>query len=98
MRLIGFGAEAPAAIGLVIGVVAFEPSHLAVTLEGEDMGSDPVEKPASVADDDGAARVLEQRLFESAQGVDIEIVSRLIEEQYIGAGFEHLGDMHAIAL
>ena len=34
MRLIRLGAQAPAAVGLVIGVVAFEPGHLAVALEG----------------------------------------------------------------
>ena len=49
VRLVGFGAEAAAAVGFVIGVVALEPVDLAVALEGEDVGRDAVEKPAVVA-------------------------------------------------
>lgn len=33
MRLVGLSAKAPAPVGLVIGVVAFEPDHLAVALK-----------------------------------------------------------------
>ena len=79
MRRIRLGAEAPAAIRLVIGVVAFEPDHLAVALEGEDVSSDPIEEPAVVRDDDRAAGIFDQSLFERAQGIDIEIVGRLVE-------------------
>jgi hypothetical protein len=39
-------------------------------------------KKAIVADDDGAAGEVEQRLFERPQHVDIEVVGRLVEQQY----------------
>ena len=39
-----------------------------------------------------------KRLFERAQRVDVEIVGRLVEQQHVGAGLEHLGEMHAVAL
>src|SRR5215472_9030643 len=95
--MIGFGAEALPAIGLVIGVIAFEPDHLTVALEGEDVSGDAVEKPAVVRDDDSAAGVFEQRLLESAQHIDVEIIGRLVEQYYIRAGLQHLGDMDAVA-
>jgi len=74
VRLVGFGAEATAAVGFVIGVVALEPHRLAVALEGEDVGGDAVQEPAVVGDDDGAAGIVEERLFKRAQRVDVKIV------------------------
>ena len=59
MGLVGFGAEALVAVGLVVGEVAFEPDNLAVTLEREHVRGDAVEEPAIVADDDDAAREAE---------------------------------------
>ena len=52
VRLIRFGTQASPAVGLVIGVIALEPDNLAVTLEGEDVGGNSVEKPAVMGDDD----------------------------------------------
>src|SRR5215831_322323 len=74
--LVGLGAEAALAVGLVLLVVALEPDHAAVALEGEDMGRDAVEEPAIVADDDGAASEVAQRLLQRAQRVDVEVVGR----------------------
>ena len=48
MRLFGLFAQPSFAIRLVIGVVPFEPGHLAVTFKGENMGGDTVEEPAIV--------------------------------------------------
>ncbi len=98
MRLIGFSAEAPAAIDLVIRVVTLEPHYLALALEGEDVRRHAVEKPAVVCDDDRTAGVVEQRLFKGAQGVDIEVVGRLVEQENVGPGLQHLRNMNAIAL
>jgi hypothetical protein len=72
---------------------------LAVALEGEDVGGDAVEEPAVVADDHGAAgEFLEQRVLERAQGVDVEVVGRLVEQQQVAAALEQLGEVHAVAL
>ena len=79
------------AVGLVIGVVAFEPYDLAVALEGEDVGGDAIEKPAVMGDGDRAAGEIKQRFLERPERVDVEIVRRLIEQQDIGALLQHFG-------
>src|SRR5262245_26339146 len=90
--------EPPHLVFLVVLEIAFEPFDMAVAFEGEDVGGDAVEEPAVVADDHGAAGEILERLLERAQRIDVEIVGRLVEQQYVGAGFEHLGEMHAVAL
>ena len=45
-------AESAFAVGFVVLVIALEPDHPAVALEGEDVGRDAVEKPAVMADHD----------------------------------------------
>src|SRR6266550_699812 len=82
----------------IILEITFEPFDMAVAFECQDVGGDAVEEPAVVADDHGAAGEILQRLFESAQCIDVEIVGRLVEQQHVGAGFEHLRQMHAVAL
>ena len=64
MRLVGRRAQAFVAVLLVLAVIAVEPDHLTVTLEGQDVGRDAVEEPAIVADHDRAAGELEQRIGE----------------------------------
>src|SRR5439155_576213 len=78
VRLIGFGAEAASAIGFVILIVALEPFDLAVAFEGEHVGRDAIEEPAVVADDDGAACKVEERL---AALIDIPDLHRLADLQ-----------------
>src|SRR5262245_40758350 len=56
---LGLGAEPALAVGLVVLIVALEPHHTPLVLEGEHVGGDAVEEPAVVADDDDAAREIE---------------------------------------
>src|SRR5262249_42014379 len=79
--LVGVGAEAALAVGLVVLVVALEPDDLAVALEREHVRRDAVEEPAVVADHDRAAREAEKSLLECAQRVHVEVVRGLVEEQ-----------------
>src|SRR5437879_6803153 len=90
-------AETAHLVLFVVLEIAFEPLDMAVAFEGQDMGRDAVEEPAIMADDDGAAGEILQRLFERAERVDVEVVGRFVEEQHIGAGLQHLGEMHAVA-
>ena len=71
---------------------------MAVALEGEDVGGEPVEEHAVVADDDAAAGEILERFLERRQRLGVEIVGRLVEQQDIGARLQHLGEMHAVAL
>ena len=98
MRLVGGGAEAALAVGLVVLIVPLEPHHLAVAFEREHVRRDAIEEPAIVADDDGAAGEVQQRLFERAQRVDVEIVGRLVEQQQVAALLQQLRQVDAVAL
>ena len=91
-------AEPAHLVLFVILEIAFEPFDMAVAFEGQDVRGDAVEEPAVMADDDGAAGEILQRLFQRAQRIDVEIVGRLVEQQHVGAGLQHLGQMHAVAL
>ena len=90
--------EAALLVFLVILEVALEPFDVAVALEGEDMGGDAVEEPAIVADDHGATGIVLEGFFEGAQGIDVEVVGRLVEEQDVGAALQDLRQMDAVAL
>src|SRR6516162_7368069 len=98
LRNDGFYAEPPHLVFLVVLEIAFEPFDMAVAFEGEDVGGYAVKEPAVVADDHGAAGEIFKRLLERAQRVDVEIVGRLVEQQHVGSGFEHLSEMHAVTL
>jgi hypothetical protein len=75
-----------------------EPHHPAVALEGEHVGGDAVEEPAVVADHHRRAGEAQQRLLERPQGVDFEVVGRLVEEQQVAAALEQLRQVEAVAL
>src|SRR5689334_15721970 len=68
--LIGLGTQPRSPVLLVLVVGAFEPDDLRVALEGEHVRRDPVEEPAIVGDDDGAAGEVDERVLERAQRVD----------------------------
>ena len=98
MRLIRLQAQSLALVRLVVREVAVEPRHLTVALEGEDVRRDAIEEPAIVADDDGAAREFFQRFFHRPQRVDVQVVGRFVQQDHVRAFFQHLRQMHAIAL
>ena len=85
LRQDGILAEAALLVLLVGFEIAFEPLHVAVALEGQDVGGDAVEEEAIVADDHGAAGEVFERRFERGQSLDIEVVGRLIEQDQVRA-------------
>src|SRR4051794_26772992 len=97
VRAVGLVAEARALVLLVGLEVALEPHDLRVALERQDVRGHAVQEPAVVGDDHRAAGEVEQRLLERAQGVDVEVVGRLVEEQDVAAGAQQLGEVHAVA-
>ncbi len=98
VRACAFFAQTAFFVGLVFLIVARKERPLRIALSRENVGSDAVEKPAVVARHHDAARELEQRVFERAQGFHIEVVGRLIEQQHIAAGNQGLGQMQPPAL
>src|SRR5436190_6654887 len=97
VRLIGRRTEPAMAVGFVVLIVPFEPHHLAVAFKRDHMRRNAVEEPPIVADHDGAAGEIHQRFFKRPQGVDVEIVGRLVEQQQVAARLQQLRQMHAVA-
>ena len=60
---------------------------MAVALESENVGREPIEKEAIVRDDDRATREILERRFEGAKRFGIEIVGRLVEKEKVAAFF-----------
>ena len=85
MRPRAFFAQPLLLVGFVFLIVPFEEIDLRIALEGEHVRGDAIKEPAVVRDYHHAAGELEQRIFESAQRLDIEIVRGLVEEQYVAA-------------
>ena len=98
VRLVGRGAETGFPVRLVLGIVPVEPDHLALPLEGQDVGGDAVEEPAVMADDHGAAGEILQRLLQGAHGVHVQVVGRFVEEQDVGPLLQHPGQVDAVPL
>ncbi len=96
MRLVGFGAQSLAALGLVGLVVPLAPHRLAFAFERKDVGGHAVQEPSIVRYDDRAAAKIEQSFLQRSEGIDVEIVGRLVEEQEVPSATKQLGQVHAI--
>jgi hypothetical protein len=66
---------------------------VAVAFKGQDVRGDAVEEPAVVRNHDHAAREREQRLFERAQRVHVQIVRRFVEQQQVAVLLQQLGEV-----
>ena len=98
MRGVGRRAEPLVPVGLVVLVVALEPDHPAVALEGQHVGGHPVEEPAVMGDHHRAPREGQQRVLEGAEGIHVEVVGGLVEQQQVAAALQQGGQVHAVAL
>src|ERR1700732_1052685 len=98
VRLIGVFPLALSVVIDVFLVVAFEPYDLRVAFERQNMRRDPIEEPAIMRNYHRAARERHQRIFQSAQGLNIEVIGRLVEQQDVAAGLQYLREVHPVAL
>src|SRR3546814_2717245 len=62
------------------------------------MRRDAVQEPAVMRDHERVARELKQRVFQRAQGLDVEVVGRFVEQQHVAALQQRLGQVQAAAL
>ncbi|ELP47394.1 30S ribosomal protein S5 [Mycobacterium avium subsp. paratuberculosis S5] len=87
-----FGAEPFDLVLLVRSEVALEPEPLGlvvvVTLPGQDVRAGAVQEPAVVRDDHRAAREIHQRVLQRAQGLDVQVVGRLVQQDQVAALLE----------
>ena len=74
MRLIGICAEPLMPIFFIVPIVALKPHHLTFAFEREDMGSNAIEKPSVMGDYNDTAGKAGNRILESTQRVDVEVV------------------------
>src|SRR5581483_7484746 len=70
MRLHGLIPLAAPVVLHVLLIIAFEPDHLRVSLESQDVGGNAIEEPAVVRDHHRTAREVDECLLERAQGLD----------------------------
>ena len=95
----------PEALDLVLLVgceVALEPVPVGRILVGslpsEDVGGHAVEEPAVVGDDHGAAGELQQGVLQAGEGLGVQVVGRLVQEDEVAALLEGQRQVEAVAL
>ena len=91
--------------GLLAGARNGRGFHVVVVIAGVEgegavikvchVGADLVEKVAVVADDDHGAVAFVEHVFEPADGVDVEVVGRFIEQQDVRIGEQRLRQQYA---
>ena len=92
----GFLAELLFLLQHILGEVAGVGAQNA-PIQLHDAGGDAVQKAAVMGDRDHAALEGNQQLFQPLDGVQVQVVGRLVEQQDIGAGHQSLGQRHALA-
>ena len=65
------------------------------TVQLDDDRGHLVQKGAVVGDGDDAAVEVDQQLFEPGNGIEVQMVGRLVEQQHVGLGHQRLGQSHA---
>ena len=90
LRLHRIRSQAPDLIRLVVFEIAFEPFDPGLALEGQDMGAEAIQEEAVVADHHGAAGKVLDGVLQRAEGFDVQIVGRLVEQQHVAAAAKHV--------
>ena len=80
-----------------VGVVALV-GNTAATVEFEDPAGDVVEEVAVMGDAEDGALVVDQVLLQPSDGLGVEVVGRLIEQQHVGCFEKQLTERHAARL
>ena len=76
-------AKSACLIDFVIREATFEEDNFTVTLKGEDVGTDTVEEPTVVADDNSTTCECLKTFLLCTECIHVDIVGRLIEEEDI---------------
>ncbi len=81
-----------------IGVVATVVHVAASAVELEHAGAHPIEKMAVVGDHDQTASIRGQSVLEPGDGIDVEVVRGLVEDEQIALDHEGAGQRHPLGL
>ena len=90
--------KASCLVNLIIRVATLEEEHLAIALKGKDVRTDTVKEPTVVADHNSTAGKALKTLLQSTQGVDIDVVGRLVEQQHIALLLQSKSQLQAVTL
>ena len=93
MWLVGVRPQAPVTVALIISIIALEPHSLAVSFKSQNMSGNTVEEPAIMGNHQHAAGEIHQGFFQCPQCLDIKVIGRFIEQQYIRAAAQQFGKM-----
>ena len=101
VRTCSLRAEALDLVLLVILEVALEPVPLPlgnVAFPSQDVSTGAIQEPAVVRDDHGTARELLQSVLQGGQGLNIQVVSRLIQQDQVAALLQRQRQVQAVTL
>ena len=98
MGLIGGDSEAGLSVGLILGIVTFEPGDGAIAFKRQNMGGDPIEEPAIMADHHHRASKIFECLLQCSEGVHIQVIRRFVQKKDIGFLLEHPCEVDAVSL
>ena len=62
------------------------------------MRGNAVQEPTIMADDHDTTSKLQQGILQRSQGLHIQVIGRLIQEEHIGASYQGLGQMQSTPL
>ncbi len=96
--LIRRSSKTTSSVRLVFGVGSFEPDDGTIAFKRQNMGGDPIEEPAVMADHNDRSRKIFEGLFKGPKGVHIQIIRRLIQKKDIGSFLEHSCQVDTVSL
>src|SRR5690606_21320128 len=90
-------AQSLSVVGFIFLIVALEEHDLGIAFERQNVRGDAVEEPTVVTDDQHGAGEFEQGILQGAEGFNVEIVGRFVQQQHIAALDQGARQMQAAA-
>ena len=81
-----------------VRIVSFEDLDGRGSAEDQDPITDTVEEVTVVADNEAGAAEVDESFLEDAQGLEVEVIGRFIEDEEIPAAAQNLSQQHPVAL
>ena len=92
--LLGFGLEGRL-LAPQVGFVVARPACQPAAIELDDPRGQLAQEDPVVGNEQDRARMSHQEFFEPGDGVDVEVVGRLVQQQDVGIADQGLGQQHA---
>ncbi len=76
------------------GRVVFRPRGQPTAIDVDDSRRDPLEERTVVGDEHDGARILGEERLQPDDGIEIEVIRRLVEQQYVWLGHQYFRKQH----